>query len=85
MAAQFVKQAQVQNQIAKGAEYTGGDPVKYKAETEYLRSPAQLMQEKRLCEAAAEAAAAEFMFRTKEMTMAPSSTKRRIVLISTMV
>ena len=71
MAAQFVKQAQVQNQIAKGAEYTGGDPVKYKAETEYLRSPAQLMQEKRLCEAAAEAAAAEFMFRTKEM-MSPA-------------
>ncbi len=71
MAAQFVKQAQVQNQIAKGAEYTGGDPVKYKAETEYLRSPAQLMQEKRLCEAAAEAAAAEFMFRTEEM-MSPA-------------
>ncbi len=71
MAAQCVKQMQALNQIQKGAEFANGDALRYKAETEYLRAPAQMMQEKRLCEAASNAAMAEFMFHTEHM-MSPA-------------
>ena len=71
MAAQCIKQMQVLNQIQKGAEFANGNALRYKAETEYLRAPAQMMQEKRLCEAASNAAMAEFMFHTEHM-MSPA-------------
>ena len=75
MAAQCVKQIQAYNQIQKGAEFANGDVWAYRAEANYMRDTGQMIQEKRLCDAASEAAMAEFMFHTKDMMSAADKLK----------